>query len=185
MAKSPEEGMASQIQNLETKTGRSIQEWIAAARSTGIGKHKDLVEHLKTSHGLTFGYANQIAQRALAADDAPAAGSEELIDAQYTGAKAAMRPLYEKLIAVMTGLGPDVEVSPKKTCVSLRRSKQFALIQSNAQRLDVGIMLKGVLPAGRLEQNPTTMVTHRVRVSSDAEIDAELIGWLKQAYAAA
>ena len=185
MATSPEGGMASMIQNLETKTGRSMAEWIAIARATGLSKHKEVVDHLKSSHGLTHGYANQIALRAVKPDDAPAEGSDELIDAQYTGAKAAMRPLYDKMIAVMTSLGPDVEVSPKKTGVSLRRSKQFALIQPTAQRLDVGIILKGVPPAGRLEQNPSTMCTHRVKVSSEAEMDAEFVSWLRRAYEAA
>ncbi|HLJ56647.1 MAG TPA: DUF5655 domain-containing protein, partial [Chthonomonadaceae bacterium] len=161
------------------------EQWIADARATGIDKHKPLVEHLKTACRLTHGYANQIAQRALAADDAPAASSADLVDAQYSGAKAAMRPLYEKMIAVMTSLGPDVEVSPKKTCVSLRRSKQFALIEPTAQRLDIGIILKGVPPAGRLEPSKTTMCTHRVRVGSEAEMDREFVGWLRQAYEAA
>jgi hypothetical protein len=144
-----------------------------------------MVAHLKADHGLTHGYANQIAQRALGSDDAPAAGSDELVDAQYAGAKAAMRPLYETLIKTITALGSDVEISPKKTCVSLRRSKQFALIQPTAQRLDVCIILKGVPPAGRLEQSPTTMCTHRVKVSSEKEVDPELIAWLRQAYEAA
>ena len=185
MATSPEAGMASLIQNLETNTGRSLADWIATARAAGIPKHKALVDHLKSAHGLTYGYANQIAQRALAPDDAPAAGSDELVDAQFTGSKAAMRPLYDQMIAVMAGLGPDVEVSPKKTCVSLRRSKQFALIQPTAQRLDVGIILKGVAPVGRLEQSPTTMCTHRIKVASAAEMDDEFIGWLRKAYEAA
>jgi hypothetical protein len=29
------------------------------------------------------------------------------------------------------------------------------------------------------------MCTHRVRVAADSDIDAELLGWLRQAYAAA
>jgi predicted transport protein len=182
MATSPEEGMASLIRNLEAKTGKSMGEWIEIARGSGLGKHKEIVEWLKTNHGLTFGYANQISQRALAAADAPEAGSDELVDAQFTGAKAAMRPLYDLLLNQVKALGADVEISPKKTCVSFRRNKQFGLVQATAQRLDVGIMLKGTPPAGRLEQNPTTMVTHRVKVSTAAEIDAELMGWMKQAY---
>lgn len=185
MPASPEEGMASMIQNLEAKTGRSMAEWIAIARGPGLTKHSEVVAHLKAEHGLTHGYANQIALRALKPDDAPAEGSDGLVDAQYAGAKAAMRPLYDKMVAIMTALGPDVEVSPKKTCVSLRRSKQFALIQPTAQRLDVGIILKGVPAAGRLEQSPTTMCTHRVKVSSEAEMDAEFAGWLRRAYEAA
>ena len=142
------------------------------------------VAWLKTEHTLTHGYANQIAQKALAADDAPAAGSDGLVDAQFAGLQSGDAPVYDKLLAGVVALGPDVEISPKKTCVSFRRNKQFGLVEVSAQKLSVGIMLKGVAPAGRLEQNPTTMVTHRVRVGAADEIDAELLGWLKQAYEA-
>jgi hypothetical protein len=72
-----------------------------------------------------------------------------------------------------------------KAYVSLKRKKQFALIQpSTATRLDVGIKLKGVEPSGRLEASGkfNEMVSHRVKVASADEVDAELIAWLKQAY---
>jgi hypothetical protein len=123
--------------------------------------------------------------RALAAADAPAAGSDELIEPQYAGAKAAVRPVYEALVKVLKAFGPDVELSPKKAYVSLRRSKQFGLIQpTTATRVDVGLVLKGVPPAGRLEASGSfnAMVTHRVRLANAKEVDAELIGWLRQAY---
>ena len=57
-------------------------------------------------------------------------------------------------IATLTQLefGKDLEVSPKKTYVSLRRNKQFALIQpSTATRVDVGLNLKGHPVGDRLE----------------------------------
>ncbi|MGH6622418.1 MAG: DUF5655 domain-containing protein, partial [Burkholderiaceae bacterium] len=56
-----------------------------------------------------------------------------------------------------------------------------------ADRLDVGLNLKGVEPAGRLEASGSfnAMVTHRVRLAKGASIDAELKRWLKQAYDAA
>jgi hypothetical protein len=76
-------------------------------------------------------------------------------------------------------------VSPKKTYVSLRRSKQFALVQpSTKTRLDVGLNLKGVPPAGRLEASGSfnAMCTHRVRVETAADVDAALIGWMRDAY---
>jgi hypothetical protein len=185
MAKSPEEGMASLHRNLLAKTGKSIDEWAVIARATGLGKHKDLVAYLKADHELSHGYANQIAQRALAADDSPKAGSDDLVTAQYAGTKASLRPIHDALVEAARGFGPDVECSPKKAYVSLRRSKQFGLIQpSTATRVDVGLILKGVEPAGRLEASGSfnAMFTHRVKVNSLAEVDAELIGWLRQAY---
>jgi hypothetical protein len=185
MATSPEEGMASLIKNLEEKTGKSLDTWLAIARATGIPKHGQLVAHLKQKHGLTHGYANQIALRALKSDDAPAAGSDDLLDAQYAGAKAGLRPIYDALSKAVRGFGSDIEFAPKKAYVSLRRSKQFGLIQpSTATRVDVGLILKGVKPSGRLEASGSfnAMFTHRVRVGSVKEVDAELVRWLRQAY---
>jgi hypothetical protein len=91
------------------------------------------------------------------------------------------------LLAAVHKFGTDVQVSPKKAYVSLRRSKQFAIIQpSTATRLDVGINLKGTAPTPRLEASGSfnAMVSHRVRVSKLGEVDKELLGWLKAAYKA-
>jgi hypothetical protein len=185
MAKSPEEGMASLHRNLLEKTGKSIDEWAGIARSTGLGKHKEIVTYLKTEHGLSHAYANQIALRALVPADAPTPGSDDLVNAQYAGAKAGLKPIHDALTSVVRAFGPDVEFSPKKAYVSLRRSKQFGLIQpSTATRVDVGLILKGVEPLGRLEASGSfnAMFTHRVKISTPAEVDAELIGWLRRAY---
>ena len=115
-----------------------------------------------------------------------ASDTDALVDAQYAGAKAGLRPLYDQLLAAIQKFGKDVEVSPKKAYVSLRRNKQFALVQpSTATRLDVGMNLKGAKPTGRRTSGSfNAMVSHRVRLSKAAEIDKELLGWLKQAYEA-
>jgi hypothetical protein len=185
MAKSPEEGMATLIKNLELKTGKNLEAWIAIARNAGLEKHGQIVAFLKKEHGLTHGYANQIAQQALRTKDSPASGSDELIEAQYAGTKAAMRPIYDALVAAISKFGKDVEFSPKKAYVSLRRSKQFGLIQpSTATRVDVGMNLKGIPAQGRLEPSGSfnAMVSHRVKVGAVAEVNPELIRWLRQAY---
>lgn len=53
-----------------------------------------------------------------------AAAGAELVAAQYSGAKAALKPIYDKLIAAVTAFGRDVEISPKQGYVSLRRTNQ-------------------------------------------------------------
>ena len=96
--------------------------------------------------------------------------------------------LYDALIAAAAKLGRDVEVSPKKAYVSLRRSVQFAIVQpSTATRVDLGLNLKGEPAAGRLEASGSfnAMVSHRVRLESKKDVDAELKAWLKQAYSRA
>ena len=108
-----------------------------------------------------------------------------MVAAQYSGPKAHLRPIYDKLVAAVSKFGGDVAVAPKKTYVSLRRSKQFGLIQpSTRTRVDVGINLPGQDPTGRLEASGSfnAMVSHRVRLGDVADIDGDLIGWLKQAY---
>src|ERR1700733_2238821 len=153
-AKSPEEGMASLIRNLEANTGKSLDAWIATARATGQTKHGEIVALLKTDHGLTHGYANQIALRALAAPEPSAAAEVDPFDTLYAGTKAGLRTIHDALTAAIKGFGADVVFSPKKSYVSVRRSKQFALIQpSTATRVDVGLILKEIPAVGRLEES--------------------------------
>ena len=185
MAKADEE-FANMVRNLEEKTGKTLDQWIAVAKKSGAQKHGEIVKHLK-ENGLTHGYANLVAHSTLQSA-AVHADSGDLIEEQYAGAKAALRPAYDKLMKEIAAFGADLEVSPKKAYVSLRRNKQFALVQpSTATRLDVGINLKGTPPAGRLEASGSfnSMVSHRVRVASVDEVDKELVAWLKKAYDAA
>lgn len=188
MAKTPEEMTATMIANLKEKTGKTLEQWVKIARETKLAKHGEIVNFLKSQHEVGHGYANLIAQTALQpAGEAPAS-DDALLDGQYAGAKAALRPIYEAILAFVRKFGGDVEVAPKKAYVSLRRSKQFALVQpSTATRVDVGINLKGVAPTGRLEASGSfnAMVTHRVKIAGPAEVDKELQSWLKAAYDAA
>lgn len=176
---------ATMIRNLEEKTGRSFADWAKIAKATGIAKHRELLNHLKAEHDLTYGYANIIALKALETEADASATEDDLVAAQYADAKAELKPVYDALIAAASKFGEDVEVAPKKAYVSLRRKKQFAILQpSTATRLDVGLNLKGVATTDRLEASGSfnSMVSHRVRVGKKSEVDQELIGWLRQAY---
>ena len=177
-----DDAMESMYRNLEEKTGKSLDQWIKIARTTQMTKHGEIVKFLKTKYNLGHGYANTITLKALAAGES---SGDDLVNAQYMGDKAALRPIYDSLIAAVGKFGGDVEISPKKTYVSLRRNKQFAIVQaSTTARVDVGINLKGVKPAGRLEASGSfnSMVSHRVRLDSVKDVDQELIGWLESAY---
>jgi hypothetical protein len=179
-----DDALKTMIANYEKNTGKPFEAWIVIAKKAKLAKHGEIVKLLKEKHGMGHGYANLVAQRALAGD-APAPEGDDLVAAQYAGNKAALRPLYEQLAKAVVKFGADVELSPKKTYVSLRRKKQFALIQpSTADRLDVGINLKGAAAKGRLEASGSfnAMVSHRVRVTAAKDIDAELVGWLRAAY---
>lgn len=187
MAK-PEDAIQTMINSLKEKTGRTLDEWRKVIKKSGLQKHGEILAMLKKEHGLTHGYANQIALQVLKPEPAAAGKGEkdgDPVAEQYAGAKEPLRPIYDKLAAAVSKFGPDVELSPKKAYVSLRRKKQFGIIQpSTATRVDVGLNLKGAPAEGRLEPSGSfnAMVSHRVRVESVKEVDKELLGWLREAY---
>lgn len=182
--KTPDDAVATMIAKLKEKTGRALPEWVALARASGLAKHGQIVAMLKADHGLGHGYANLVAHSALQGDG-PAPGGEDLVAAMYAGEKQALLPVWAAIEKAVRGFGADVEVSPKKTYVSLRRSKQFALVQPTTKtRVDVGLCLKGERTGPRLEAAGSfnAMVSHRVRLEKASDVDAELVGWLRQAY---
>ncbi len=189
MATNPDAQMAKMLSNLQTNTGRTIHQWTDAVRKHGLAKHGEAIQWLKAEHGMTHGYANLVAHHAFKSDaSALAAAGTDLVAAMFAGDKAALRPIYDALVSAARGFGDDVEEAPKKGYLSLRRSTQFATLHpSTKTRFDVGLKLKGVQPAGRLEPAGSwnSMVTHRVRLASLDDVDPEMLGWLKQAYTAA
>jgi hypothetical protein len=58
------------------------------------------------------------------------------------------------------------------------------MIRPAAERVDVGLVLKGVAPSERLESAAkfNALFTHRVRVNMLEEVDDELTSWLREAY---
>lgn len=180
----PEEMAAAMEANLAEKTGKPLGGWLKIVKASGAARHGEIVKLLKGEHGMTHGYANLVAHRALASS-ADMADDADLVAAQYAGKKAGLKPVYDRLVETVSGFGKDVGIAPKKAYVSVRRKKQFAIFQpSTPARLDVGLNLKGVEPAGRLEASGSfnAMVSHRVRLASPGDADAELAAWLKAAY---
>ncbi len=176
------------INNLPEKTGKSLDQWLKVLSKQKLQKHGEIIKWLKSEHAVTHGFANLIAHSYRDATAGDSGGALDLVESQYKGPKEPLRPIYDEIIKVVSKFGKDVEISPKKTYVSLRRNKQFALVQpSTRTRVDVGINLKGQTPTARLEKSGSfnSMVSHRVRVEKKSEVDAELKRWLKKAYDAA
>jgi Domain of unknown function (DUF5655)/Domain of unknown function (DUF4287) len=186
---SVEDALQTQIGNIETTYGRPLREWFGLIEASGLVKHADVVALLKTKHGMAHGAAHRVSllqRQSRAADPSSADGGPAY--GLYDGKKADLRPLHDALMHVIEGLGSDVEVAPKKGYLSLRRAKQFAMIQpTTTTRIDVGLILKGTPVAGRLEdaQKFNALFTHRVRITGQPDIDADFRRWLSAAYMAA
>ena len=135
--------------------------------ASGLEKHGEMMKLLK-GQGMTHGFANMVClmYRQETAESPPPSG-DDLVEAQYAK-KQDLRPIYDALLAAALALGPDVEVAPKKNSVSLRRAKQFALIQPTTKtRVDLGIQLKGQEPEGKLESGEmwNGMCSHRIQLT--------------------
>ncbi len=185
-----DEALEAQLRNIEEKYGKSLSEWIAIINSSGKTKHNDIIALLKTEYGMTHGSANRIALKARGADSVSIAKAAKVagvdpVDEMYSGKKSGLKPIHDALIVAIMKFGNDIELAPKNGYVSLRRKKQFAMIQpTTTSRVDVGLILKDAPASERLEATSSfnAMFTHRVCVNSVSDVDAELIGWLKQAY---
>jgi hypothetical protein len=181
------------VDELPQKTGRSLEEWVALTRKSGPATEKERREWLKKEHGLGTNSAAWIAGRLEGKnteEDSPEAylrTAAEWVEAQYSRARAGLRPLYEELLGVGLSLGKDVKACPCKTMVPLYRSHVFAQIKpSTNTRIDLGFALgnmktpKRLIATGGFEKKDR--ITRRIEIKSKADIDDEVKLWLKKAY---
>lgn len=172
------------IDNLYKNTGKTLEQWIDIVKMENIAKHGEIIKFLKDTHELSYGFANLIAHKAKGSDAGSAENQAELITKQYQG-KEHLLPVYQKIMGEIETFGNDVEIAPKNAYVSLRRKKQFALLQpATKTRFEIGIILKGQESQGKLEKINTAnaMCSHKINVTDINDIDGEVIEWLKKAY---
>jgi hypothetical protein len=111
------------------------------------------------------------------------------VEDQYGGPKEKLRPVFEALVKLGRSMGEDVRVCPCKTIVPLYRDHVFAQIKPTTNsRIDLGFALthyKGKLPPRLIDTGGLAKkdsITHRIELTSPAQIDAEVRKWLKTAY---
>src|SRR5689334_9734343 len=165
---------ATMPQTLEATTGRSLASWQETVRGLGLDKHGQIVAALKADFGLSHGYANMLA---LLHTGYGRTADDDLVVALFAGPKANLRPIYDRLLEIVSAFGDDVAVAPKKTMVMLRRSKGFACFTpSSAKRAELGIALRGEPPTERLRASKG-MTSHAVWIDAPEGIDEEVVGW--------
>jgi hypothetical protein len=181
-----DQAVQTQINNIQKKTGMSLDELSAFVKKSGLAKHGEMRDMLKEKLGLGHGDANTLVHVILQSDGTRAAeGKSEnaVLDEIYSDAKAGFRPIHEKLMKDIQKFG-EFEIVPKKGYVSLRRKKQFAMIGPKTNtRFEVGINAKDFKKNARLLEQPKgSMCNYIVNISDAKEVDAELIAWVKSAF---
>jgi len=183
-----DKAVATQLANIEKRTGKSLDDLAKIIKASGLTRHGAIRDMLKKDLEMGHGDANTLVHHVLRSDGTSAAeaggkSADDVLDDIYSGAKAALRPIHERFMAAIAVFGP-FEIAPKKGYVSLRRKKQFAMIgpATNA-RVEVGLNMNDVPGTTRLaRQAPGGMCQYKVKVTDAAEVNAELIGWVRRAY---
>jgi len=173
----------TQLRNIEAATGLSVDDFAAAVTDRGIEGHAKIIAFLKAEYGLTHGNANLIALKVRELAAGGPAPADALLDAQYAGMKAALRPVYDSLAAVASGLGPDVEIVIQKTGVAFRRRKNFAVVQAaSAKRVQLGLNLGSAPDDPRVVATPGAMCAFRVDLPNEESVDVDVARWLREGY---
>ncbi|MCB1609263.1 MAG: DUF4287 domain-containing protein [Xanthomonadales bacterium] len=178
----PNAALQTQLSNIQNKTGKTLEQIRALLEATGLSKHGEQREHLMETLGIGFGDANTVIH-VLKQAAAPAPASDDPLDLIYVGAKAHLRPLHEALMKQIDAFG-EFERAPKKTYISLRRKKQFAMLgPATKTQVELGLNVKELPHSARLKvMPPASMCQYSLRLSDAAEIDAELIAWVRKAF---
>ena len=190
----PQAATLTQLRNIQSKTGKTIAELHAVLVASGLAKTGErrslLMEQFKLGYGDANAVANFMGKPVPALDGAPGAAPPaaegDPLAAIYLGAKAGLRPLHEAVMKAVQGFGA-FEEAPKKTYISLRRKKQFAMVgPATKDSIEIGLNAKDLPPHPRLKvMPPGGMCQVTTRIVSAKEVDAALKAWIKQAYDAA
>lgn len=185
---SVDKAIETQLKNIQTKTGQSLEQLCNHIRQSGLAKHGEIRDMLKRDLSMGHGDANTLVHYYFKSTSEDAAGKTaappaDVLDEIYAGPKAGLRPIHEKLMAAITRFGP-FETAPKKGYVSLRRKKQFAMIgPATKTRVELGLNMKGIPATSRLIEIPAGgMCQYKVKITDAQEVDKELIAWIRQAY---
>jgi predicted transport protein len=174
-----------EIRWLMERTGEGLEAWNARVREAGINDEASLRAWL-TEKGVTGYPAMLLVMERFGYPDYLQATADQLIDGQYVDRRA-LRPILDTLLALLPSIG-QVEVQARKTYVAFLTPKRtFAALQPTTRaRADLGLRLgSGQSPEGRLEQARNfgqSSVTHKIGLNAPAQVDDEVVGWLRKSY---
>jgi hypothetical protein len=177
------------LDTIRTKTGLGPEDFRVLARERGLlesgVKAGQIKAWLKEDYDLGPGHAMAIIS--IIGEKAGTRGSaDDRIDSLFSGGKAHWRPVADRLVETLRESGREVALAPTDTYLSLVcEGRKFAILQPTAGRLDIGIKRPGVPPTERFEPAGSwnSMVTHRVRITDPAQLDEDVLRWLRAAHA--
>jgi hypothetical protein len=173
---------ASVRAGLERNTGKTMDEWVAIARTCPETAHRARLKWLKDNHGLLQNYASQVLSAAFESGmswQEP----EKLIAALWTD--PASKAIFEALDAAAMALDAAIR-NPRKGYTAWSRKVQFAAARPvKGGKLMLGLALAAdASPCLETPKNESwsERLKARTLLSSTAEVDAEILALLKAAW---
>jgi len=92
--------------------------------------------------------------------------------------------IYEKLIAELQHFGP-IKIEPKKTSIHLGNRFGFAGVYTQKKAINLEVHLNHKLTSsrvGKVEQASANRFHHTIKLTEPADVNEELLQWLREAY---
>lgn len=178
--------MSALVDSMRERTGRDLDEWVALVEESGVDPldQKAVRAWLKADHGVP-----QNTQWAISFEAARRAGwvepdVEGYVNRQYDGQRSTLRPIFDVLRQLLTGLGDDVSLEGRGGYTPFVRRRQFAAVAAATRtRVDLGLRFTEPpdSPLLRSGSGPGQS-THKIGLTSPEDVTAEVEALARAAY---
>ena len=106
------------------------------------------------------------------------------VSSHFAGKEPVTRKIYDCLLKTSGKFGPVIE-DPKKTSIHLVNRTAFAGVATRKSAVILTIKSDRKIASQRIhrsEQTSASRFHHEVKLTSPADVDSELAGWLRAAY---
>ena len=106
------------------------------------------------------------------------------VASHFTKSSAPVRATYDAVLRAAQALGP-VREEPKKTSIHLVRSSAFAGVATRSTGLILTLKAARNVASSRIRRAEQTSANRwhlEIPLATPADVDAELLTWLEQAY---
>lgn len=186
MPKSPKEQEIAIIGNLQSKTGKTLDEWIIILKNNGLQNLKEQLNWLKIEHKLGHFQANIIVKRAESGGKSDYDDTKSLVDNQFTNENEQLKEIYHTIATMVVKFGKDIKIKPCKTYIPFYRNYQFLVLKAKKGFLYLGLplpldikheKLSGVKGLGMPEK-----INFAISIKSKDELTDDIIDLIKITY---
>ncbi len=185
MAKTPAEFEKEFMATAKEATGKTLEQWLAVVKTSGMEKTNDIIAWLKKEHGLNHLQA-QLTTGIYLNNGQPVYSNENaLLDNQFAKCPD-MRSLFDTLSGKITVDFPGTQVIPKKTYISFTAVREFAAMNIKPGEIRMGIDLGDEPFTDAIQKSkltgPMPRISHMVILTDAGQYDNKAKEILQRSY---